>query len=59
VGSTLEQGCTADAAQAVIVQLVATGGDTAIPAAAKFLKHTHGRAEVTVENHELDDDQDQ
>lgn len=56
----LEQAGMADMAQEVIVQMVATGADTAIAASvAKFRKHTHGQAEVTVENHELDDDQGQ
>jgi len=47
-------------AQEVIVQMDATGGATAIAAAvAKFRKHMHGRAGVTVENGEMDDDEDQ
>jgi hypothetical protein len=42
--------------QEVVVQMVATGGLTAIAAAvAKFRKHMNGRAEATVENAEMQD----
>ena len=52
-----EQRGMGEMAQEVIVQLVATGGVAAIAAAvAKFRKHLHGRAEVTVEVDEQDND---
>jgi len=56
----LEQRGVGEMAQEVIVQMVATGGFTAIAAAvAKFRKHVLGRAEATVENDERDNDEDQ
>ena len=55
-----EQRGMGEMAQEVIVQMVATGSVTAISAAvAKFRKHMNGRAEATVENDEMDDDEDQ
>lgn len=55
-----EQRGMAEMAQEVIVQMIATGSGTAIAAAiAKFRKHTHGRAEATVENDGLDGKEDQ
>jgi len=54
-----EQRGMGEMAQEVIVQMVATGSVTAIAAAvAKFRKHMNGRAEATVENDEMDDDED-
>jgi hypothetical protein len=56
----LEQRGMGAGTQEVIVQMVATGGVTDIAAAiAKFRKHMQGRAEATVENAELDHDEDQ
>jgi hypothetical protein len=52
-----EQRGMGEMAQEAIVQMVATGGVAAIAAAvAKFRKHLQGRAEVTVEVDEPDDD---
>jgi hypothetical protein len=52
----LEQRGMGEMAQEVIVQMVATGGATAIAAAiAKFRKHMRGREEATVENDDLED----
>jgi hypothetical protein len=56
----LKQRSMGEMAQGVSVQMVATGGVTAIAASvAKFRKHMRGRAEATVENDEMDDDEDQ
>ena len=47
-------------AQAVVVNMVTEGSLTAIKVAVvKFRKHMHGRAEATIENVELDDNEDQ
>jgi len=52
-----QRGGIGEMAQEVIVQMVATGGVAAIATAiAKFRKHVHHRAEVTIEDDEQDDD---
>jgi hypothetical protein len=53
----LERRGMGEMTQEVIVQMVATGGGTAIAATvAKFRKNMNGRAEATVENDELSDE---
>jgi hypothetical protein len=51
-----QRGGIGEMAQEVVVQMVATGGVAAIATAiAKFRKHMHDRAEVTIEDDELED----
>ena len=52
-----EQRGIAEMGQAFVVAMVVKGTDLAIKIAIdKFRKHTHGEAEVTIEDDEQDDD---